>query len=152
MPPKTSMKAALRRPETGTAAETKPAMMTDAPKAHAPDPTGAAMASAARQPAMREIPPKPLSKLRATKVDPFAAAVVAAAESGQPVEIRPGYKLVKAREVLPHVSVYLHPKVIARFKEIAAVEGKKAHAVYLEALDQYLTNNHGVTLEGLSRE
>lgn len=83
--------------------------------------------------------------------DPFAASMVAAASGGAP-EIRPGFKLAKAREVLPHVSLYLHPRVIAKVKEIAAVEGRKAHAVYLEALDQWLTTEHGTSLDKLSRE
>lgn len=120
MPPKTSMKAAMKRDEPKSAVE---------------------VVASHGQPQRSYAP------------DPFAVAMVTASSSrsAEP-EIRPGFKMVKAREVLPHVSVYLHPKVIARFKEIAAVEGKRAHAVYLDALDHYLTTKHGVSLESLSRE
>lgn len=81
--------------------------------------------------------------------DPFAAAMNAAVSGGSP-EVRPGFKLAKAREVMPHVSLYLHPRVIAKVKEIAAVQDRKAHAVYLEALDSYLQKEHGISLASLS--
>lgn len=129
---KTSMAAALKKGPVSKAAET--------------------VAAHGKEVTMREIPPKPRGEAPAKRVDPFAAAIVAAAASGMPVEVRPGYKLVKAREVLPHVSVYLHPKAIAKFKEIAAVDGRKAHAVYLEALDHYLRTKHGISLDSLGGE
>jgi hypothetical protein len=42
------------------------------------------------------------------------------------------------------VMLYLHPKVARKFKEIAFTEDRKAHDVYLDALDAYLTaQGHG---------
>ena len=84
-------------------------------------------------------------------VDPFAPAAAASALAAVP-EVRPGFKLAKAREVKPHVSVYLHPRVIARMKELAAVHGCKAHDLYLEALDAYLRREAGTSLDDLSRD
>src|ERR1700712_2748418 len=69
-----------------------------------------------------------------TRPDPFAAPAVAPQVSEKTVEVRPGFKLARAREVKPHVSVYLHPRVIAKVKEIAAAEARKPHDVYLDAL------------------
>ena len=42
------------------------------------------------------------------------------------------------------VMLYLHPKVARKFKEIAFIENRKMHEVYLDALDQFLTQQgHG---------
>ena len=42
------------------------------------------------------------------------------------------------------VMLYLHPKVARKFKEIGFVENRKAHDVYLDALDFYLNHaGHG---------
>lgn len=85
-------------------------------------------------------------------IDPFAPAPAAASTLAAVPEVRPGFKLAKAREVKPHVSVYLHPRVIARLKELAAVRGCKAHDLYIQALDAYLRREAGTSLDDLSRD
>lgn len=54
-----------------------------------------------------------------------------------------------ARDVAK-VMLYLHPKVARKFKEIAFTEDRKAHDVYLDALNAYLiAQGHG-GLKGVS--
>lgn len=48
------------------------------------------------------------------------------------------------------VMLYLHPKVARKFKEIAFTEDRKAHDVYLDALDAYLTAQGHGGLKGVS--
>ena len=48
------------------------------------------------------------------------------------------------------VMLYLHPKVARKFKEIAFIEDRKAHDVYLDALDAYLTAQGHGGLKGVS--
>lgn len=71
--------------------------------------------------------------------DPFAVKPPVAVESAAPVTVPPGFKVVKARVVRPHVSVYLHPRVIGLMKEIAAARGTRAHDLYLEAVKTFLS-------------
>jgi hypothetical protein len=47
------------------------------------------------------------------------------------------------------VMLYLHPKVARKFKEMAFVENRKAHDIYLEALDLYLTQQGHGGLKGV---
>lgn len=47
------------------------------------------------------------------------------------------------------VMLYLHPKVARKFKEIAFVEDRKAHDIYLDALDQFLTQQGHGGLKGV---
>lgn len=48
------------------------------------------------------------------------------------------------------VMLYLPPRVARKFKEIAFHEERKAHDVYLEALDLYLTQQGYGGLKGVS--
>lgn len=48
------------------------------------------------------------------------------------------------------VMLYLHPKVARKFKEIGFTEDRKAHDVYLDALDAYLTQQGHGGLKGVS--
>ena len=67
------------------------------------------------------------------------------AEPTAPVEAvpEPDAPTKPARNVAK-VMLYLPPKVARKFKEIAFTEDRKAHDVYLEALDAYLTQQgHG---------
>jgi hypothetical protein len=48
------------------------------------------------------------------------------------------------------VMLYLHPKVARKFKEIAFTEDRKAHDVYLDALDAFLTAQGHGGLKGVS--
>lgn len=47
------------------------------------------------------------------------------------------------------VMLYLPPKVARKFKEIGFVEDRKAHDVYLDALDLYLTQQGHGGLKGV---
>jgi len=54
-----------------------------------------------------------------------------------PAPDKPGRAVAK-------VMLYLPPKVARKFKEIAFIEDRKAHDVYLDALDLYLRQQgHG---------
>ena len=67
------------------------------------------------------------------------------AEAPAPVEAfpEPAAPAKPARNVAK-VMLYLPPKVARKFKEIAFTEDRKAHDVYLDALDAYLTQQgHG---------
>ncbi|WP_132251557.1 hypothetical protein [Methylobacterium segetis] len=48
------------------------------------------------------------------------------------------------------VMLYLPPKVARKFKEIGFVEDRKAHDVYLDALDLYLTQQGHGGLKGVT--
>ncbi|MGY2053213.1 hypothetical protein [Methylobacterium sp. JK268] len=80
--------------------------------------------------------------------DPFAPKVSA---GGEQVVVPPGFKLVKARAVRPHVSVYLHPRVIAAMKDIAGARGVKVHDVYLDAIRSFLAT-HGQEFDKLNAD
>ncbi|HMO30208.1 hypothetical protein [Enterovirga sp.] len=47
------------------------------------------------------------------------------------------------------VMLYLHPKVARKFKEMGFVENRKAHDVYLDALDLYLARQGHGGLKGV---
>lgn len=78
-------------------------------------------------------PPKRNAALEALGAAP--KAVEAPAEAPPPAK--------PARDV-SKVMLYLHPRVARKFKEIAFTEDRKAHDVYLDALDAYLrAQGHG---------
>jgi hypothetical protein len=84
-------------------------------------------------------PPKRNAALEALggapKVAEAPAPVDAAPEPAAPT--KPAKNVAK-------VMLYLPPKVARKFKEIAFTEDRKAHDVYLDALDAYLTQQgHG---------
>jgi hypothetical protein len=78
-------------------------------------------------------PPKRNAALEALGAAPKPPAEPVAA----PAPAKPARDVAK-------VMLYLHPKVARKFKEIAFTEDRKAHDVYLDALDAYLTaQGHG---------
>lgn len=83
-------------------------------------------------------PPKRNAALEALGGTPKAVeAPVAAEPAGAPAPAKPAKDVAK-------VMLYLHPKVARKFKEIAFTEDRKAHDVYLDALDAYLeAQGHG---------
>ena len=60
-----------------------------------------------------------------------------------------GYK-IRQRVEKPHVSLYAHPKVFKKIREIAATEGCKPHDVYVEGLRLILAK-YGVDYDKLDR-
>jgi hypothetical protein len=81
-------------------------------------------------------PPKRNAALEALGGAPKVTEAPAAAEPA-PAPVKPARDVAK-------VMLYLHPKVARKFKEIAFTEDRKAHDVYLDALDAYLTaQGHG---------
>ncbi len=91
-------------------------------------------------------PPKRNAALEALGGAPKAAAVPvhAVAEPAQALAA------AKPTKDVAKVMLYLHPKVARKFKEIAFTEDRKAHDVYLDALDSYLiAQGHG-GLKGVS--
>ncbi|RTL25622.1 MAG: hypothetical protein EKK49_19695 [Rhodocyclaceae bacterium] len=91
-------------------------------------------------------PPKRNAALEALGGVPKAieAPVPLAAEPEEaPAPAKPAKDVAK-------VMLYLHPKVARKFKEIAFTEDRKAHDVYLEALDAYLTAQGHGGLKGVS--
>lgn len=97
-------------------------------------------------------PPKRNSALEAlTGGAPKAAtpAPSASAETAPPEpEKAPPSKPAKD---IAKVMLYLHPKVARKFKEIAFTEDRKAHDVYLDALDAYLKQQGHGGLEGVKK-
>ncbi|MBA9071805.1 hypothetical protein FHR71_005591 [Methylobacterium sp. RAS18] len=74
-----------------------------------------------------------------TAKSPAAAAVPA----DDALALAPTPKKSSGRDVAK-VMLYLPPKVARKFKEIAFTEDRKAHDVYLEAIDTYLVaQGHG---------
>ena len=61
---------------------------------------------------------------------------------------RDGRQAPKADDVA-RVMLYLHPKVARKFKEMGFVENRKAHDVYLDALDLYLAQQGHGGLKGV---
>lgn len=57
--------------------------------------------------------------------------------------------LAKPPKDVAKVMLYLHPKIARKFKEVAFTEDRKAHDVYLEALDLYLTQQGHGGLKGV---
>lgn len=66
-----------------------------------------------------------------------------------PTEATPVARAPKADE-RAKVMLYLHPKVARKFKEMAFVENRKAHDVFLDALDLYLTQQGHGGLKGVT--
>lgn len=67
-----------------------------------------------------------------------------------PVEALPSPAVsAKSSKDVAKVMLYLHPKVARKFKEIGFVEDRKAHDVYLDALDLYLTQQGHGGLKGV---
>lgn len=65
-----------------------------------------------------------------------------------PTEAAPAARSPKGDE-RAKVMLYLHPKVARKFKEMAFVEDRKAHDVFLDALDLYLTQQGHGGLKGV---
>lgn len=65
-----------------------------------------------------------------------------------PDQTPPSGVLSKTGDVA-RVMLYLHPKVARKFKEMGFIENRKAHDVYLEALDLYLTRQGHGGLKGV---
>lgn len=91
-------------------------------------------------------PPKRNAALEALGGVPKPAEMPAAAVA-VPAEITAPAKPAKD---VTKVMLYLHPKVARKFKEIAFTEDRKAHDVYLDALDAYLTAQGHGGLKGVS--
>lgn len=87
-----------------------------------------------RNAALEAIGQAPASEPRVVQLTPEPAPVV---------------RQAKADDVA-RVMLYLHPKVARKFKEIAFVENRKAHDVYLDALDLYLTQQGHGGLKGVA--
>jgi hypothetical protein len=85
-------------------------------------------------------PPKRNAALEALGGTPKAVEAPAYVEPAE----APASAPAKPAKDVAKVMLYLHPKVARKFKEIAFTEDRKAHAVYLDALDAYLTaQGHG---------
>lgn len=83
----------------------------------------------------------------AKTADP-AASVAAVPDAGETTP--PPVALTKPPKDVAKVMLYLHPKVAKKFKEVAFTEDRKAHDVYLEALDLYLTQQGHGGLKGVT--
>jgi hypothetical protein len=89
-------------------------------------------------------PPKRNAALEALGGAPKVVEMPAVAEPVEaPAPAKPAKDVAK-------VMLYLHPKVARKFKEIAFTEDRKAHDVYLDALDAYLTAQGHGGLKGVS--
>lgn len=67
-----------------------------------------------------------------------------------PVEAAPlSAAPAKPAKDVAKIMLYLHPKVARKFKEMGFVEERKAHDVYLAALDLYLTQQGHGGLKGV---
>lgn len=78
------------------------------------------------------------------------ASIPAEGQGPAPVEVAssPPTSAKPAKDVAK-VMLYLPPKVARKFKEIGFVEDRKAHDVYLDALDLYLTQQGHGGLKGV---
>lgn len=92
-------------------------------------------------------PPKRNAALEALVGGAAKAAEAPARAVVEPVEVPAPAKPAKD---VAKVMLYLHPKVARKFKEIAFTEDRKAHDVYLDALDAYLTAQGHGGLKGVS--
>ena len=91
-------------------------------------------------------PPK-----RNAALEALGGAPKAAEQASAPAEAVPeAAVLTKPSKDVAKVMLYLHPKVARKFKEIAFTEDRKAHDVYLDALDAYLTAQGHGGLKGVS--
>lgn len=99
-------------------------------------------------------PPKRNSALEAlTGGAPKAATLVppAPAETMPPEPEKASEPPRKPAKDIAKVMLYLHPKVARKFKEIAFTEDRKAHDVYLDALDAYLKQQGHGGLESVKK-
>lgn len=92
-------------------------------------------------------PPKRNAALEALVGGAVKVADVPVQPMDEPVEAPAS---AKAAKDVAKVMLYLHPKVARKFKEIAFTEDRKAHDVYLDALDAYLTAQGHGGLKGVS--
>ncbi|TXN54060.1 hypothetical protein [Methylobacterium sp. WL2] len=92
-------------------------------------------------------PPKRNAALEALVTGTPKAAEAPAQAVSEPAE---ALAPAKAAKDVAKVMLYLHPKVARKFKEIAFTEDRKAHDVYLDALDAYLTAQGHGGLKGVS--
>lgn len=84
---------------------------------------------------------------RASESTTLAANVVPTASDTTAPKAAPA--LERSAKSQAKVMLYLHPKVARKFKEMAFVENRKAHDIYLEALDVYLTQQGHGGLKGV---
>lgn len=99
-------------------------------------------------------PPKRNSALEALTGGAHKAATPAPsvqAEAAPPEPETASAPPHKPAKDIAKVMLYLHPKVARKFKEIAFIEDRKAHDVYLDALDAYLTQQGHGGLEGVKK-
>lgn len=79
------------------------------------------------------------------------ASVPVQGQAAAPVEAAPSPAAsAKPSKDVAKVMLYLHPKVARKFKEVAFTEDRKAHDVYLDALDLYLTQQGHGGLKGVT--
>lgn len=67
----------------------------------------------------------------------------------RPSETAEGFK-IRQRVEKPRVSLYAHPRVLKKVREIAVVEGCKAHDICVEGLRLVLAN-YGLDYDQLDR-
>lgn len=97
-------------------------------------------------------PPKRNSALEALTGGAPKSATPALSVPGEAVSPEPEKANAPPRKPakdIAKVMLYLHPKVARKFKEIAFTEDRKAHDVYLDALDAYLRQQGHGGLEGV---
>lgn len=91
------------------------------------------------------------STAKATDTPAVPASVPAEGPAAAPVEAAPSPAAsAKPSKDVAKVMLYLPPKVARKFKEIGFVEDRKAHDVYLDALDLYLTQQGHGGLKGVT--
>lgn len=91
-----------------------------------------------------------LEALAGARPAPAAVPEQGPAVPPAPAEVPPSpVSLAKPSKDVAKVMLYLHPKIARKFKEIGFVEDRKAHEVYLDALDLYLTQQGHGGLKGV---
>lgn len=91
------------------------------------------------------------STAKATGASAAPASVPAEGPAAPPAEaVLPLPASAKPAKDVAKVMLYLPPKVARKFKEIGFVEERKAHDVYLDALDLYLTQQGHGGLKGVT--
>ena len=84
----------------------------------------------------------------ATKAAASAVSVATAPDPSETPSLPAA--LAKPPKDVAKVMLYLDQKVARKFKEVAFTEDRKAHDVYLEALDLYLTQQGHGGLKGVT--
>ncbi|WP_156312210.1 hypothetical protein [Methylobacterium platani] len=87
----------------------------------------------------------------AAPASPVAAEPTQPAQAAQPEVQKSSAPPSKPAKDIAKVMLYLHPKVARKFKEIAFTEDRKAHDVYLDALDAYLKQQGHGGLESVKK-